>query len=149
MHKIVPLLLLIALFGVGSGAASASDKVWAGLYLAENTKPVESAKEAPEHLRHRLHAVFGYRHYYLVNGQVIDLHHAWEHWVMPRKDLFMRVQPLPRAKEDEPRRIYYEIYKDGFMVANGQYEAHEETPLFINGPDFKSGRFVFVIESKN
>ncbi len=42
----------------------------------------------------------------------------------------------------------YELYKDGFIVAKGQYEPRTGTPLFINGPDFKQGRLIFVLEAR-
>ena len=44
--------------------------------------------------------------------------------------------------------IDYEIYKDGFIVVKGKYEVHEETPLFINGPDFHRGRLILVLEAR-
>ena len=48
----------------------------------------------------------------------------------------------------EPRLVDYEIYKDGFIIARGQYIVTPDTPLFINGPDFHHGRLIFVIESR-
>ncbi len=33
-------------------------------------------------------------------------------------------------------------------MANGRFEPHSGTPLFINGPDFKSGRLILVLEAK-
>ena len=50
-----------------------------------------------------------------------------------------------------PRRVRfldYEIYKDGFSVASGRFEPREGTPLFINGPYFHSGMFIFVLEAR-
>jgi len=33
-------------------------------------------------------------------------------------------------------------------VAKGRFEPREGTPLFINGPDFKQGRLIFVLDAQ-
>ncbi len=143
--KFLALLFVFSTFGFG--ASSAAERVWVGLYLAENTPPPPGVPFAQEKLRHRLHEVFGFKHYELIKAQEYDLRHEWEQWFVPRKDFFLRLEPLPRVP-GEPRVIDYEIYKDGFIVAKGNYEPHEETPLFINGPDFHEGRLILVLEAK-
>lgn len=141
------LALILTLSGFGIGTSLAADQVWVGLYLAENTPPPAQATIAPEKLHNSLQAVFGFKHYRLVKAQEIKLTDEWEQWAVPRKDLFIRVEPLPH-QPGQPKIIDYEIYKDGFLIAHGQYEPHKDTPLFINGPDFKQGRFIFVLEGR-
>ena len=140
-------VLLAAFSGLGIGAGFAGEKVWVGLYLAENEPPPPDALLAPEKMHHRLHAVFGFKHYELIQAQEVELRNEWEQWFMPRRDFFIRVEPL-RRQPGEPKCIYYEIYKDGFIVARGRYEPREGTPLFINGPDFHQGRLIFVLEAR-
>jgi hypothetical protein len=141
------LALFLAFSGLGLGAGLAGEKVWVGLYLAENAPPPPDAHLAPEQLHHQLHEVFGFRHYELKKSQEIELHSEWEQWFIPRRDFFIRVEPL-RHQPGEPRLIDYEIYKDGFIVAKGTYEPREGTPLFINGPDFHQGRLILVLEAR-
>ena len=143
--KFLALLLVFAAFGFSSSFAA--EKVWVGLYLAQDAPPAAGTPLAPEKMRHRLHEVFGFKHYELIKEQDVELRHEWEHWFVPRKDFFLRLEPL-RHEPGEPRIIDYEIYKDGFIVAKGQYEPDEETPLFINGPDFHEGRLILVLEAK-
>ena len=139
--------LVLAFSGLGIGAGIAGEKVWVGLYLAQNAPPQPEALLAPERLRHQLHEVFGFKHYELLKAQEIELRNNWEQWFMPRRDFFMRLEPL-RRQPGEPRLIDYEIYKDGFIVAKGKYEPHDGTPLFINGPDFHQGRLIFVLDAR-
>lgn len=141
------LIVVAAFCALGLGVSSAEEKVWVGLYFAENKPPRPQAVLAPEKLDRRLHAVFGFKYYKLVKSQEIGLSDEWEQWFVPRRDFFIRLEPLARAP-GEPRRIDYEIYKDGFIVANGKYQPKSETPLFINGPDFRAGRFIFVLEPR-
>jgi hypothetical protein len=140
-------VLLLAFSWLGIGAGFAGEKVWVGLYLAENGPPPPDAMLAPEKLHHRLHMVFGFKHYELVQAQEMELHSEWEQWFVPRKDFFIRVEPLHR-EPGQPKFIDYEIYKDGFIVAKGKYEPRDGLPLFINGPDFHQGRLIFVLEAR-
>ena len=140
-------MAFLAFSGCGLGAGFAGEKVWVGLYLAENAPPQPEAQLAPEKLRHQLHEVFGFKHYELLKAQDVELRNEWEQWFMPRRDFFIRVEPL-RHMPGEPRLIDYEIYKDGFIVAKGKFEPREGTPLFINGPDFHQGRLIFVLDAR-
>jgi hypothetical protein len=139
----VALGLLVAGLQVARGA----EKVEAALYWGRNTSPSLLAHVAPENLRTRLHEVFGFRHYELIKADKIELSHTWTQWFVPRRDFFICLKPL-KAQPDEPRLVDYEIYQDGFILAKGKYEPSEETPLFINGPDFKNGRLIFVLEAR-
>jgi len=141
------LALIVAFFALGNIPSVAGDKIWVGLYLAENTPPPANAVPAPEKLTNRLTAVFGFKHYELVKEEKIEMDNEWQQWAVPRNDFFIRVEPLAK-QADQPKIVYYEIYKDGFIVAKGKYEPHHDTPLFINGPDFKQGRFIFVLEAR-
>ncbi len=141
------LVLLLAYSGLGMGASFAGGKVWVALYQAENTPPTSGAVLAPEKLHNRLHAVFGFKHYELIQSQEVELRNEWEQWFVPREDFFLRVEPL-RRQPGKPRFLDYEIYKDGFIVAKGLFEPREGTPLFINGPDYNAGRLIFVLEAR-
>jgi hypothetical protein len=148
MRFTLPLLaLFLAFSGLGMNASFAAEKMWVGLYLATNAAPAPDAVLAPEKLHHRLHAVFGFKHYVLMKSDQVALHNNWEQWFIPRRDFFMRIEPL-RREPGQPKVVNYDIYKDGFIVANGKFEPREETPLFINGPDFHEGRFIFVLEAR-
>jgi hypothetical protein len=148
MRKSIRVLFLILAFsGLGFGASFAGDKIWVGLFLAQNTSPPADAKLAPEKLHNRLQDVFGFKHYELLKSDELQLHNEWEEWFVPRKDFFIRLEPS-HLLAGEPKCIDYEIYKDGFIVAKGKYEPRQGTPLFINGPDFRAGRFIFVLKAR-
>ena len=127
--------------------ARADDHLEASLYWGRNTPPPLLAHTAPAELTARLHQVFGFHHYQLVRTDRIDLDRSWSQWFIPRKDFFLRIYAV-KPQSDEPRLIDYEIYQDGFILAKGKYEPGEGTPLFINGPDFKNGRLILVLEPR-
>ena len=138
--------LLLFLFG-SLMTARAGEKVETALYLGQNGSLPLLSRAAPAELGERLHQVFGFKHYQLIKAGRIDLDHTWSQWFVPRKDFFICVKPIA-AQPGEPQLVDYEIYQDGFIVAKGKYEPREDTPLFINGPDFKNGRLIFVLETR-
>jgi hypothetical protein len=142
MRPLVAALALLCLLSLG---ARADEHLEAALYWGRNTPPPMLAHTAPPELEQRLHQVFGFRDYQLVKSDRIDLDRSWSQWFIPRKDFFLRIDAR-KPQADEPRLIDYEIYQDGFILAKGKYEPSEGTPLFINGPDFKSGRLILVLE---
>jgi len=139
--------LALAFSWLGLGAGLAAGRVWVGLYWAENGPPRPGVVMAPEPLHHRLHEVFGFKHYELIKSQEVMLRNEWEQWFIPRRDFFIRIEPLHRLP-GQPRFIDYEIYKDGFIVAKGRYQPQDGTPLFINGPDLNQGRLILVLEPR-
>ena len=141
------LFLILAFSLLAATSALAGDKAIVSLYLAENGPVRPGAVLAPEKMEHRLHEVFGFKHYKLVKAQEIALDDPWEQWVMPRRDFFIRIEPLAWRPGDT-RLVDYAIYEDGFIVAKGRYEPRPDTPLFINGPDFNEGRLIFVLEAR-
>lgn len=143
--KILALLFAFLVLGLSSGRAAEIIRV--SLYHAVNTPPPPGVTLASEKMYHRLQAVFGFRYYVLLKGENIQLTQNWEQWAVPRKDFFIRVEPLP-AQPGQPNLVDYEIYKGGFLVAQGRYEPHKGTPLFVNGPDYKQGRLVFVLDAR-
>jgi hypothetical protein len=141
------LILFLAFSGLGLGAGFAGEKVWVGLFLAQNQSPPFGVQLAPEGMHRQLHEVFGFKHYILLKAQEFGLRNEWEQWFVPRRDFFIRLEPLPR-QPGEPRFVDYQIYKDGFIIAKGVYQPRDGTPLFINGPDFHQGRFIFVLDAR-
>jgi hypothetical protein len=139
--------LILALLALGLGNSRAGEVIWVGLYHAVNTPPPAGATEAPEKLHHRLKAIFGYKHYVLIKDQNIELAKHWQQWAVPRKDYFIRLDPLP-PKPGEFQQVNYEIYKDGFIMVKGTYQPQKGTPLFLNGPSYNQGKLVFVLEEK-
>ena len=141
------LLLLVLLFSAcGLGHGIAGEKVCVSLFLGQNEPLPPLVQPAPLRLHQQLEQVFGFHHYRLLKEQDFLLRNEWEQWFMPRRDFFMRIEPL-HHELGQPKMLDYEIYKDGFIVVKGTYELHEETPLFINGPDFHRGRLILVLEA--
>ena len=138
-----PILSLLALV-VFTSLAHASPFIWSGFFIGESQP---HGRQAPPVLAQRLQQVFGFPCYRFIKGVNIDLRLPRDHWVMARLDFFVRIHAAPHPP-GAPDALVYDIYKDGFIIARGQYVVTPDTPLFINGPDFHHGRLIFVIESR-
>jgi hypothetical protein len=136
-------LFFLAAFSLLPSAAH-GERIWAALFVGEN-RPV-IGPQAPPPLTARLREVFGFARYKLLRQETVDLTRNPDHWVLSRNDFFLRLQPLP--PDGGPSRVRYEIYRDGFLIANGVYAVAPDTPLFISGPDFHHGRLIFVLEPR-
>jgi hypothetical protein len=145
--KILALIFAWLILGVSSGRATEVAVIKVSLYHAINAPPPADAMTAPDKLQHRLQAVFGFKHYVLIKSENIELTKNWEQWAVPRKDYFIRIEPLPTAP-GAAQLVDYEIYKDGFLLVQGKYEPHKGKPLFTNGPTYKQGLLVFVLDAK-
>jgi len=138
-----PFLSLLALVLL-TGLAQAGPLIWAGYFVGENHP---SRAQAPPLLSQRLRQVFGFPFYRFVRGVNIDLRAPRDHWVLARPDFCVRIMAQPHPP-GTPDGLGYEIYKDGFMIARGQYVVDPGTPLFINGPTVHRGLLIFVIEAR-
>lgn len=141
--KFIPILVALTFFGHGLGQAE--EKIQVSLYLAENAPPTAAVILAPEKMTGRLHEVFGYKHYQLLKEEALNLGDHWIQWVVPRKDFFIGIEP----EGGDSSMISYQIYKDGFIVAQGRYELQDETPLFIRGPNYHHGHLIFVVQGRH
>ncbi len=136
-------LVLVLAAMLGGLPLHAAGRLWVALYCGNDHG--QGALASPR-MTERLREVFGFTSYHLMKGETVDLTGS-ERWVLSRKDFFLRVRPLPSAPGGLAR-VAYEIYRDGFLIADGTYVANEDTPLFIAGPDFHRGRLIFVLETK-
>jgi hypothetical protein len=143
--KVGQALIFLAGFTLLTASAHAGEKIWAALFVGEN-RPV-LGPQAPPPLTARLREVFGFTHYKLLKDETVDLARSSDHWVLSRKDFFLRLQLLPNPANG-PTRLRYEIYKDGYFIATGVYAVTTDTPLFISGPDFHHGRLIFVLQPR-
>jgi hypothetical protein len=142
-----PLVLIAAFIALGMCPSFAGDSIHVDLYFAQNSPPPANAHLASDKMTERLTAVFGFKYYEVVKSHEVEMDNEWQQWAIPRTDLFIRVEPL-HHEPGQPKLVYFEIYNGGFIAAHGNYEPHSGTPLFINGPDFKNGRFILVLEPR-
>jgi hypothetical protein len=126
--------------------ARTQDKIWVGLVKAEMT-PASQADLHLLSLEPGLRRVFGFQGYRLVGEAHVPTHEKYAQWILPRRDFYLKVEPLPLGPSDNGRTTaQLELYRDERMVTQSVFHTDRKTRVFINGPDCQNGKLIFVLE---
>jgi hypothetical protein len=143
------LLLAVIVAGIGflfAPEARSQESIWSGLVLGTNQEHPKPAPPALERYWAKLKNIFGYNQYELLGEHLEVLTGAGEHWLIPRKDFFLRVD-----SHRGERPGYYSMKMDFYQEKNllGQMEASvsgsSQNVVFIRGPEYDSGRIIIIL----
>ena len=137
------LLAVAALPQASAQSADSGDMIWIGLVRCDFEPP--TTHETLKKMEPRLNSVFGYSSYHLLHETSVPTGQNWEQWVMPRKDFYMKIVPMERTSQGDPK-IHFEIYQDKKALVDGRFTINSERPVFINGPHCGKGKLVFVLK---
>lgn len=124
-------------------------KVWGGLIYASSKA---DAKDMPKDdlpaglrdLPERLGKVFHFQHFELLGQHDQDVFREYESWVVPSKDLFLKVDSKGRAK-DGGINLHLQFWQEQQVLVKTDAVLRERSPLFISGPKWGDGQLVFVL----
>jgi hypothetical protein len=131
------LLLLSAL------PLAAQDTIWVALVRAETEGTPGDARILL--MQPRLERVFGFPSYRLLGEANVSIREKYAQWILPRKDLYLKMEPLPPTPP-MTNLIHFEIYCRDKQIVQGKFQPQPATPLFINGPDCRKGRMIFIMQ---
>ncbi|GEP45516.1 hypothetical protein [Brevifollis gellanilyticus] len=125
-------------------------KVWGALVFASND-PKEAASmpkvDVPPEFADipaRLGKVFPYKHIDVIGQHLQDVFREYESWVVPTKDLFLKVDSKGPAKEGG-MNLHLQFWRDQQVIVKTDAVLKAETPLFIAGPKWRGGQLLFVL----
>lgn len=125
-------------------------KVWGALVFASND-PKEAAAmpkvDVPAEfadITQRLGKVFPYQHIDVIGQHLQDVFREYESWVVPTKDLFLKVDSKGPAK-DGGMNLHLQFWRDQQVIVKTDAVLKAETPLFIAGPKWRGGQLLFVL----
>ncbi len=123
-------------------------KVWGALIHALPSAPVGAAAAESPHLPNlsaRLAAAFPESGHFEVLGEHLqDVFRAYESWVVPSKDLFLKVDskgPAPGGGVN----LHLQFWRDQQVLVKTDAVLRPGSPLFIGGPRWREGRLIFVL----
>lgn len=124
-------------------------KVWGALiYATDNAKSLVGSKEQapPEfaNLQARLGKVFKYQHFEILGQHLQDVFREYESWVVPTKDLFLKIDSKGPAKAGG-MNLHLQFWRDQQVLVKTDATLRSGSPLFIGGPKWKDGQLVFVL----
>ncbi len=124
-------------------------KVWGGLIFASpKGKGTGVAKgDLPAGLRDlpvRLGKVFQFAHFELLGQHTQDVFREYESWVVPSKDLFLKVDSKGKAGGGGIN-LHLQFWQEQQVLVKTDAVLREGSPLFISGPKWRDGQLIFVL----
>ncbi|WP_395738481.1 hypothetical protein [Prosthecobacter sp.] len=133
-----------------SAAKHATDgHVWGALIFATNSvEQLTGAKEQAHldlpNLTQRLGKVFPYKHFEILGQHRQDIFREYESWVVPSRDLFMKIDSKGPADKDGVN-LHLQVWREHQVLVKSDAVLRKDSPLFIGGPPWKDGRLIFVL----
>lgn len=123
-------------------------KVWGALIFASNEALKGGSKEQPPanlaDLPQRLSKVFPYKHYEILGQHLQDVFREYESWVVPSKDLFLKVDSKGPASGGGVN-LHLQFWRDQQVLVKTDAVLRSDSPLFIGGPKWREGQLIFVL----
>ena len=152
-HLLAIILLLCAspLIAQNTSPTSAArdGQVWGALVYASDKQPAEKADPPAEfpNLSARLAKAFPYKHFQVLGQHSQDIFREYESWVVPSKDLFVKLDSKGAAKNGGIK-LNIQFWQGQQVLVKSDTELLPNSPLFIAGPKWRDGRLVFVLVLK-
>lgn len=123
-------------------------KVWGALVFASNEPAKGGSVEKPPKnladLPQRLGKIFPYQHYEILGQHLQDVFREYESWVVPSKDLFLKVDSKGPAAGGGVN-LHLQFWRDQQVLVKTDAVLREGSPLFIGGPKWRNGQLIFVL----
>lgn len=133
-----------------SASAPATDgKVWGGLIYASTAPSANDldGKTLPKGLQdlpQRLNKVFKFTHFELLGQHNQDVFRQYESWVVPSRDLFLKVDSKGPA-EGGGVNLHLQFWQEQQVLVKTDAVLRVDSPLFIGGPKWRDGQLIFVL----
>ncbi len=124
-------------------------KVWGALVYATNdikglTGSTEVVPADFADIPSRLGKVFPYQRFEILGQHLQDVFREYESWVVPTKDLFLKVDSKGPA-DGGGMNLHLQFWRDQQVLVKTDAVLKEGSPLFIGGPKWREGQLLFVL----
>jgi hypothetical protein len=123
-------------------------KVWGALVFASNEPAKGGGVEQPpanlKDLSQRLGKVFEYQHFEILGQHLQDVFREYESWVVPSKDLFLKVDSKGPAAGGGVN-LHLQFWRDQQVLVKTDAVLRTGSPLLMGGPKWRDGQLIFVL----
>ena len=136
----------------GDKPPATDGQVWGALIYATDdadTIPDNGKKfpAEPADLEGRLRKVFRQAHFRIVGQHTQDILREYESWVVPSRDLFLKVDSNGPA-EGGGIHLHLQFWQGEQVLVKSDAVLRADSPLFIGGPKWRDGQLIFVLMLK-
>lgn len=135
------------------GAASAGQRakahrdgqIWGALIFATHEKTDTSKNGDIEKTLVQLNKVFPGKNFQLLGEHTQQIFSEYESWVVPSKDLFLKIDSKGRTKNGDGVNLHLQLWREKNVLLKTDVILRKE-PLFITGPKWGNGQLIMVVE---
>jgi hypothetical protein len=150
-------ILVLTCIGLATGAsaqeastnpdAKQDGKIWGALFFATNGEVQEARESTPaaKAIIERLSKAFEEKHYQLLGEHTQAIFSEYESWVVPSKDIFLKIDSKGPAKEGKGINLHLQLWRDKNVLLKTDVVLRN-TPIFIRGPKWGDGYLIMAIE---
>lgn len=138
------LIALLAAAWLAAAASARADGIWSALVLATNEHPQKAVPAELKPFASGLKTIFGYNTFYLLGAKQKQILKGSETWIVPTKEVFLKVRCLDRSEVDY--KVQLELYVKKKLVVTSDAKLARGAPLYIRGPSWGRGRLIFILE---
>lgn len=138
--------------GSTSKAPATDGQVWGALiYATDDPDSVPEASQKfpadPADLEVRLRKVFPQETFRVLGQHTQDILREYESWVVPSRDLFLKVDSNGPAKGGGIQ-LHFQFWQGEQVLLKSDAVLRTDSPLFIGGPKWRKGQLIFVLMLK-
>lgn len=132
-----------------AGKPATDGKVWGALIYASAGEAAPLPNAVPAELADlpaRLGKVFNHTRYELLGQHTQDVFRQYESWVVPSKDLFLKVDSKgPVDGERDAMNLGVQFWQGENVLVKTDVVLRRGSPLFVGGPKWRDGQLIFVL----
>lgn len=117
--------------------------IWSALVLATKENPPAALPPPIEPYAIQLKKTFGYNSFYLLGQKTRPLDSGEPEWLVPSKELYLRVRPQESTPTGELLQIA--IFQKKSLLVESDARLVPNSPLFIRGPLWGKGQLIVIL----
>ena len=126
------------------GKAHRDGQIWGALIFASDEK-VDSSKNGDiEKTLSQLEKAFPGKNFQLLGEHTQQIFSEYESWVVPSKDLFLKIDSKGRTKKSDGVNLHLQLWREKNVLLKTDVILRKE-PIFITGPKWGNGQLIMVV----
>lgn len=120
-------------------------QIWGALIFASLEKVDTSKNDDIEKTLTQLGKAFPGKNFQLLGKHTQQIFSEYESWVVPSKDLFLKIDSKGRTRESDGVNLHLQLWREKNVLLKTDVILRKE-PIFITGPKWGKGQLIMVVE---
>jgi hypothetical protein len=143
MHRLLALIIAIAVLMSAAPASHAAETVWSGLVMAENVAQPQPIPFRLNRIEGSLKRFFGYNQFQVIGQSQKVIKTGQEDWLATSKFFSLHVDA--RGERKGGYVLNLKLYKEKELLLETEAMLSKRSPLVIKGPQVGGGQLLLVL----